>query len=72
MRQTRWQAEFVLGFVVVGFLLFFFFFNCECYNNVHICIFINIYILPLIKKVHFVQVKMLTCLLRDIDSLYRR
>lgn len=70
VRQTHWQAEFVLGFVV-GFC-FCFFFNCECYNNVHICIFINIYILPLIKKVRFVQFKMLTCLLRHSDSLYRR
>lgn len=50
----------------------FVFFYCECYKNVHICIFINIYILPLIKEVHFVQCKMLTCLLRDINSFCRR
>lgn len=62
LRLTRWQAGVVLFWV----------FYCECYNNVHICIFINTYILPLIKKVHFVHFKMLTCLLRDIDSFCRR
>lgn len=59
--QTLWQA----GVICFGF------FYCECYKNVHICIFINIYILPSIK-VHFVQCKMLTCLLRVINSFCRR
>ena len=40
-----------------GFCRGWFFFYRECYNNVHICIFINIYILPSIKKGTFCTVQ---------------